>query len=378
MASTLDDFLEVTAEQMAERGRILLSKIPRSLSSEYQGLVATTRDRLNTNITRFSEFAGGSARNFSASVRQRLFRRHVDDLDLIEYIALPALHRATEDDRRLTSLVARICREIAYPLPAPVVSAISMSYFGIDPMFHVMRVPLTEGNFLLHLPDLYHELAHPLLADEHDPTLEPFRRRFRRVLDASTRHFAGDVSAVARGKIPPDLAKLSLTAEFCWVDSWTTEFFCDIFAAATLGPAYAWAHLHLHSKRPRQPFGFPDLGPTTHPADAARMTAIVSTLRKLGYEQDTVAIQARWAELVARGAHPQCPPEYHRCYPAQLIESCVTEAFLATKEIDCRLATPEAAGPVRATLNQAWVEMWREPIRYLDWEREAVARLHAP
>ena len=53
--------LAVAARQMAARGRLLLLKIPRSLPAEYQGLVATTRDRLNTNITRFSEFAEGSA-----------------------------------------------------------------------------------------------------------------------------------------------------------------------------------------------------------------------------------------------------------------------------------------------------------------------------
>ena len=94
MASTLDDYLEAAARQMAARGRLLLLKIPRSLPAEYQGLVATTRDRLNTNITRFSEFADGSASRFPPSVRQRLFRRHVDDLDLIETIALTVVRPA--------------------------------------------------------------------------------------------------------------------------------------------------------------------------------------------------------------------------------------------------------------------------------------------
>ena len=214
MVSALDDYLEAAARQMAARGRLLLAKIPRSLPAEYLGLVATTRDRLNTTITRFSEFAEGSAARFPASVRQRLFRRHVDDLDLIESIALTALHRAVDDDLRLTALVGAICREIRYPLPAPVVAAMSTHYFTIDPLYHVLLVPLTEGHFLLHLPDLYHELAHPLLADRHDPALDPFRNRFRRIVDSSSQHFEADRAAVRRGRTPPDLGALSASAQY--------------------------------------------------------------------------------------------------------------------------------------------------------------------
>jgi hypothetical protein len=375
MASTLDDYLEAAARQMAARGRLLLLKIPRSLPAEYQGLVATTRYRLNTNITRFSEFAEGSASRLPPSVRQRLFRRHVDDLDLIETIALTALYRAVDDDLRLTSLTGRICREIRYPLLPPVVAAMSTQYFAIDPLYHVMRVPLTEGHFLLHLPDLYHELAHPLLADKHDPALEPFRTGFRKVIEFSSRHFARDIAAIRRGKTPLDFATLSASAEFCWVDSWATEFFCDVFAAVTLGPAYAWAHLHLHAKRGKSPYRFPEVGPISHPADSARMTAIASALQKIGHSVEMKEVEARWLELVDR-TESACPPEYHRCYPDELIENCVVEALEAARETGCSLAEPGSQGAVRAALNEAWTVMWRDPPGYLEWEREAVHRLH--
>ncbi len=332
MAPALDDYLEAAARQMAARGRLLLAKIPRSLPAEYRGLVATTRDRLNTTITRFSEFADGSAARFPASVRQRLFRRHVDDLDLIENIALTALHRAVDDDLQLTALVGTICREISYPLPPPVVAALSMHYFAIDPLFHVLLVRLTEGHFLLHLPDLYHELAHPLLADRHDPALDPFRNRFRRVVDFSSRHFAGDLAAVRRGRTPPDLGALSASAEYCWAESWATEFFCDVFAVTTVGPAFAWAHLHLHSKRGKSAYGVPQHGTMSHPADAARMTTLLTALRKLGFAADADEIEEKWSELVGR-MEPDCPPEFHRCYPDVLLDTCVAQALEATREI---------------------------------------------
>ena len=38
-----------------------------------------------------------------------------------------------------------------------------------------MSVPLAERHFLLHLPDLYHELAHPLLVARDDPVIEPLQ-----------------------------------------------------------------------------------------------------------------------------------------------------------------------------------------------------------
>lgn len=375
MASALDDYLAAAARQMAARGRLLLAKIRRDLPNEYLGLVTTTRDRLNDAIQRASDFADGAADRYPAPVRQRAFRRIVDDLDLIENIPLTALHRAGEDDVRLTSLVGSICREISYPLPAPVVAALSTQYFTIDTLFHVMLVPLTEGHFLLHLPDLYHELAHPLLVDRHDPALDPFRSRFRRVLDASSRHFASDLASIKRGRMPPELGLLSSTAEFCWAESWATEFFCDVFAVATVGPAFAWAHLHLYSKRGRSAYRIPMPGPISHPADAARMTAVVSVLGKLGFATEAAQVNERWAELVGR-MEPDYPPEFHRCYPDALVETCVVEALEATREIGCSLAAPNSAGTVRCTLNESWDAMWRDPAGYAQWERDAVERLH--
>ena len=40
-----------------------------------------------------------------------------------------------------------------------------------------MFIPPAEGSFLLHLPDLYHELSHPLLTHQDHPVLVCFVRK---------------------------------------------------------------------------------------------------------------------------------------------------------------------------------------------------------
>ena len=236
----------------------------------------------------------------------------------------------------------------------------STHYFAIDSLYHVLLVPLTERHFLLHLPDLYHELAHPLLADRHDPALDSFRNRFRRIVDSSSQHFEADLAAVRRGRTPSDLGRLSAPAGYCWAESWATEFFCDVFAVATVGPAFAWAHMHLHSKRGKSAYGVPQHGSMSHPADAARMAVLLAALRKLGFAEDAKDIGERWCELVER-MEPVCPPEFHRCYPEALLGVCVAEALEATRESGCSLVASGSIGPVGDMLNEAWRMIWRDP-----------------
>jgi hypothetical protein len=116
--------------------------------------------------------------------------------------------------------------------------------------------------------------------------------------------------------------------------------------------------------------------PTSHPADAARMTVIVSALGKLGFAAEAAEVELRWSELMTR-METDPPPEFYRCYPDALLDVCVTEALAATREIGCDLASPDSGGQVRVILNDAWKVMWRDPAAYLDWEQRAVVDLHA-
>ncbi|SPP92794.1 hypothetical protein [Bradyrhizobium vignae] len=376
----LDEYLAVSARQLASRGRLLLGKIPRNLPLHYGPIITTTQTRLNRSIEDLLAFAEQNHPAPSSGLRQRQFRRLVEDLDLIEMVALTALERTTPEDLFLTPFVNAICKELAYPLLPPVVTASSSQYFFIYSDFHLLFVPLMEGHFLLHLPDLYHELAHPLLASTHrnDPLTEPIRAALWDLTTEAGRHFESQIAAVHRGRTPRDIGDLSRSAEFSWAAAWGAEFFCDIFATCTVGPAFAWSHLHLHSKRgQRQPaYSVPEFGTSSHPADDARMQVILSTLRRLGFDEVAGEISQLWRSLV-RVAEPTVPPEFARCYPTELLELCVDKAMEATPAMSCHLAGPVLTGAVRGVLNEAWTRLWERPSEYLDWERETVGKLRS-
>ena len=99
--------------------------------------------------------------------RLRKFKRVVSDLDFLENVAIAALKKAQKEDHCLNGLLERVCHEIGYPGVILVATTLSQAYFHIYPDLRLLCVPLVEGQFLLHLPDLYHELAHPLLVDPY-------------------------------------------------------------------------------------------------------------------------------------------------------------------------------------------------------------------
>ena len=122
--------------------------------------------------------------------RLRQFKRAVADLDHIETRAIAVLNRAQSDDHHVNRLLYRICQEIRYPLVTPTVTTLSTGYFYIDTKLNLMFIPPAEGSFLLHLPDLYHELGHPLLTHQDHPVLDRLRTRYLECTAQIHDHFA--------------------------------------------------------------------------------------------------------------------------------------------------------------------------------------------
>jgi len=246
----LGKYFQGTLPQLIERARLLKGKIPRTLPRDYGALIRTCETELDNIIGRLRGLqkvpaAGGTALHHT---RLRQFKRAIADLDHIETTAIAVLNRAHIDDHHANRLLYRICQEIGYPLVTPTVTTLSTSYFYIDTKLNLMFIPPAEGSFLLHLPDLYHELGHPLLTHQDHPVLDRLRVQYLECMAHIHDHFAAQRAKEEQRRGPRGFKDQIDLWELLWSKYWLTEFFCDLYATLTLGPAFAWSHLHLYLK----------------------------------------------------------------------------------------------------------------------------------
>lgn len=348
--------------------------IPASLPREFHRLEQICRGRVSDVLDNLRSLVE-DPRMLNPEVqpeRLRRFRRAVRELDFLETVCIAALERAIDADKYLNQLVERIRIEIKYPLLAPIVTPLSQSYFKIYPDLNLLCVPLSEGNFLLHLPDIYHELAHPLLAEKYDPRVKPFQDALSRALDVVLGYLEQELQNEQRGRGPKQLSVSLYEWSNAWVGGWAIEFFCDLFAVYTLGPAFVWSHLHLSATRGKDPFH--TLCYSTHPADSARMSVALRGLNLAGFTEEADEIRQRWEELISI-AGAEAEPEYDRCFPNNVLESFALEAYRGVSEIGCRIVDPRTKDVVHSGLNGAWDDFWADPKGYPAREGTAVGSL---
>lgn len=310
-------------------------------------------------------------------MRLREFKRVVESISAIESVGVFALTRTRPEDDFLNRLITDVCREIEYPLITPVVSQMSQEYFHIYPEFTLLCVPLIESRFLLHLPDLYHELCHPIHRRQNAdlPRLEPYHAAYRHSLFAMVGHFGEEALAAERVKRPDGLIFQIELWRNCWIKYWMEEFFCDLFGVLTAGPAFVWSHYHLCVKRGGDPFETPLMFSSTHPADDARMQAMLKTLTTLGgFDAEIRAIKSAWANFIGiMGYRPI--PEYAKCYADTLISEIASAAKRGVDGVGVRTAAAGALTPIIALLNDAWSRFWKAPHQYQTWEARQLDEL---
>ncbi len=376
----MNDYFTATVAHLQQRTGHLTSLITRGLGRDVDALVVICRQRLNSVNERLARLI--TLPQFSRAENQLLrfrhLRRAVDDLDFLEAVPIAALRRWNDDDRRMNHLAERVAREIVYPLSTPVVTCSSETYYHTYTWLGLIRVPLAETRFLLHIPDLYHELAHPLLEQPNDPRIGAFQSSCALALNAANAYVASELDRETGGRGPDSFTTFLGTWLRAW-EGWAVELFCDLFAVYVLGPAFAWSHLHLCALRGNEdPFRTPTLVPTEHPPDAARMAALLHALRLINHDKAADAIQSRWAEfLTAIAAQPS--PEFRRCFPESLIRSFAQAALEGTESIGCKIVQPTITDgdPIRSLLNEAWQHFWSSPATYAEWEQSAIQRLYA-
>ena len=372
----LRPYLDGAIQQTVVRGQRLILRIPRDLPRDYSALEQICRSRINTFIEELRSLLGDLFRDgTNQGIRLRRFRRIVADLDLLETTAFMALARAHKDDHRFNWLLERIKREIRFPLPTPVVSALSQEYFQIETNLNLLFVPLSEVDFLLHIPDLYHELAHPLLSVANDLAVEPFQKLYHSALENVIDHLEQLERHESRRYGPSSYKRMLDLWTEGWCPYWLNEFFCDAFAAFTVGPAYGWAHLHLSAKRGKDPFEV--LGPNmSHPADDARMHLVCECLNLTEFGEAAGRLTSSWSTFLQQ-SRAKREPEYDRCYPSPLLKEIAKKALEGVKGIGCRIAHPSTQDSVHILLNSAWDRFWEDPSRYSEWEQRAVQDLYA-
>lgn len=374
--ASLEGYFQGTAAQLRDRASVLLNNIPRNLPREFHLLIQLCQHAIREAL---SELAWLSDAPMQApnvqSERLRHLRRIVRDLDNLENVAIAALNRADpKQDRWLNLLMEQIRADIAFPLLPPVVTSLSGEYFHTFPAYNLVRVPLVEGNFLLHLPDLYHEVSHLLFAQHDDPKIAPFLSAVTRTLDRVLGHFTDTISLEKRRNGPELLRYHMKHWQESWSRPWLIEFFCDAFALYTVGPAFAWSHFHLVAKRGQDPFEVDPGYRYTHPADGARMEVLLKGLRLSGFSREAGEIRRQWEQLIAANGSRK-DPDYVACYPDSLLAVVAREALQGVEGMGCVVVRPGNEGKVSSVLNQAWDEFWLNPMAYSEWEHEAQRRL---
>ena len=369
----MKEYLDGAISHLQARANHLLGMVPRDRERDLDVLITKCQEEL-AGLQAHLEFLvehPGFATGETQTLRLRRYRRAVEDLEIQESVVVAALHRWGAIDTQANRLAGKICQEINFPLPVPVVSCTSPrgAYYHTYTPWNLIVIPLAEGRFLLHFPDLYHELAHLLFDARRDPRVEAWQRAFHIARTDVLQYVSAELDKENRGSRPQSYQRYLMAWSGSW-ESWLTEFFCDVFATCTLGPAFAWSHLHLCAGFTEDPYLVPRYMESTHPADAARMGVMLRVLEHIGHRSMAATIHDKWATVLHHlGA--QVTPEYGRCYPSHVLDAIAKHATQGVTAISCTVfdgSAPESS--VGGTLNEAWAFFWRRPREYATWERE--------
>lgn len=370
-----ESYFRGALSQLEERTLQLLTRIPPN-AAEMELLEQSCRRELK-EFLQLSQDLRTQAIYLTPAVQSErldLYRGLVESLDVLETVAVAALVRANDDDRCMNLLMKDIVRDIKFPLSRPTVSCTSRNYFHVYPHLNLVFVPLMESQQLLHLPDLYHELGHLTLAEEHDRRVLPFKE----ALKETKARIHGELGILGArgglGRMPARLSEQVLLWQYCWRNDWGVEFFCDLFAVFAVGPAFVWSHVHLCAKRRTALFALPGIDGLSHPADAARFEVMITALRASGFSADADQIAVRWFELLQLTGET-ASDEFPLCYPSPTLVWMADLARIAYLKMGCHCVTPTSQTSVQATLGQAWAEFWKDSASYVPWEVASAAKL---
>lgn len=304
----------------------------------------------------------------------QLYRRWNELAILVESYPLPFVERYSASDRRLTGLVRRLAEQVGWTLSnvlPPLVGSFSAHYFWTKPEFVLIGAPALAGENLLVLPDLCHEIGHILLLHHEATLIGDFPNELERYIEEERRR-------VKTHQRPPNYEHLYDLLFVEWRDQWQWEFASDVVATYMVGPAFGWQHVRLCAGGGRAAYR-PVLGEVDeHPADEARLRAVLCVLQQAGHAEVADRIQSLWQSFLAASGETK-PADYDVCYPQPLIQSLAHRVTEGCRALGLRgYGLPSDAkdpASLPALMNEAWERFLADPHAYGEWERTQLSQL---
>lgn len=377
----MKQYLKAMIIEQINRGQSLkkLIKLPLDYV-ELERLAETCTNIIDSNIFSLNHLMKEIDNRDEDNIRDifRGFRESVREIESVEHYGITALYYQTAEVGYLNKLIQKIKQEINLPVIPPSVACISTGYYYYYSLTNVIFVPIGESEFLLHLPDLFHELGHAVLFKRDEVKLRKLQEAFTEAIETIVNHYHQLFIRKNRETAPQEISMLIRHIHSQW-KYWVEEFFCDLFALYTLGPAYAWSHLHLTAKKSDNIYRFSKFFHDTHPSDEARMRMLNIGLDLLGFKAESAEISAKW-KIMPTSAVAKPVPEYQYAYPDNIMKA-LAELFLqGLGECSFSILSPERLktmdnDSITKQLNNAWDLFWKDPKAFRKWEEKSVESL---
>lgn len=378
------DYIGALIVEQTNRIMTLKGFVTLPSQSSYLGqLYERCNNILDSQLTTLNELRGEII-DANCDLRQihRKVRGIIQAVSVVESFGISSLRFQIPEVDFLNGIMFEICKEVSLPLIAPSVSCLSTEYFYFEQLTKVIYVPQAEPHFLLHLPDLYHEIGHYVLSSSLDrypiEKLSTIAKAMKEIFSKTTQHFSGLIEEATMNPGPKEIPMILGRIHGSW-KSWLYEFLCDLFAVFTLGPAYAWSHLHLVAKMNDNVYQCSWLSPEDHPADEARMRLMLHGLRLTGFTYDADQIRNKWLQLTRTLDSPDA--YYQFAYPDSILNMLADKFLAALKTAGFHIFTPNGLNSstdqdISAILNTAWNTFWgSSPEEYREWEKAQIEKL---
>jgi hypothetical protein len=379
----MKEYLDKLLSELIQRCYVLKTLIKYPLKySEFDGLAERCTHLIDSYIQDL-KFLKRELSKFDNEGDLRIifreYRQYLRLIEIVEHSGISVLNLHNDEMVFLNKLLRKIQLEINLPLSPPHIACFSNRYYFYQPLTNVIFTPLGESKFLLHLPDLFHELGHYISTKREEIKLTNVKKAYSNCLKAITEHYYLILRKQLSEVSPGQVAEITAGIHTQWKESWFEEFFCDVFATCLLGPAYVWSHLHLVTKKVGNVFEFNWKAFSTHPADEARLRIMTFCLDILGFKDAVQEILKQWNSLiVVKDIKPL--PEYYEAYPDIILKMIAQNIINSIKDSDFSVYSKEKYSQIPNddfinVLNEAWNVFWKGYDKFKIWESEKMDKL---